>query len=152
MSDVRTTIDPPDKHDRSIKQPKRSGITKTLLNFWLDATLLVVFVTLGIVAVILQFVFPPGTAAKGWTLWGMTHGQWSSLQFSLLCVMALAVLLHVMLHWTWVCSVLARKILGRPSSPDDGVRTLYGVGLLIVLLNVAGLVVAIANWMIRPPG
>ncbi|MFK7820265.1 MAG: DUF4405 domain-containing protein [Planctomycetaceae bacterium] len=128
---------------------KRSS--KTMINFWLDAGMLVLFVALGIVAVIVQFVFPPGIAARGWTLWGLSYGSWCSLQFGLLCVMALAVLIHVMLHWTWICGVVSRQLMGRTQLPDNGVQTILGVGLLIVLLNVAGVVVAIARFMINAP-
>ena len=125
--------------------------SKTLLNFWLDATLMIVFVTLGIVAVIVQFVFPPGVAARGWILWGMNYGEWCGLQFGLLSTMALGVLVHVMLHWIWVCGVISRRLMKLSKLPDDGIRTIYGVGLLIVLLNVAGIVIAIAKLSLNPP-
>jgi hypothetical protein len=131
------------------RRPKRSN--KTMINFWLDAGMLVLFVALGIIAVIVQFVFPPGVAARGWTLWGMSYGQWCSVQFTLLCMMAFAVLVHVMLHWPWVCGVVWRQLLGRSRLPNDGVRTIVGVGVLIVLLNVAGIFVAIASFMITAP-
>lgn len=140
----RDLADPPTSRRR-----KRSN--KTMINFWLDAGMLVLFVALGIVAVIVHFVFPPGVAARGWTLWGMTYGQWCSVQFIMLCAMALAVLVHVMLHWPWICGVIWRQLLGRSRLPDDGVRTLVGVGLLIVLLNVAGIAVAIAKFTIATP-
>lgn len=129
----------------------RGRSRKTIINFWLDAALLVVFVSLGIVAVIVQFVFPPGTAASGWTLWGLSYGQWASLQFVILCVLALGVLVHVMLHWSWICGVIARRLLGRSKLPDSGTQTLYGVGLLIVLLNLAGVIVALAILGIESP-
>jgi len=125
--------------------------SRTLVNFWLDAALLVDLVALGTVATIVQFVFPPGVAARGWTLWGMNYGQWCGLQFGLLAVLGFGVLIHVMLHWTWVCSVVARRVLGKSDLPDDGIRTIYGVGFLILLLNAAGIVVAVALFMIRQP-
>ncbi len=131
----------------------QKGSRRTILNFWLDASLLVVFFVLGVVAIILQFVFPPGTSARGWLLWGLTYGQWCSVQFGLLCLLALGVLVHVMLHWSWVCGVVARRFLGQTQLPDDGIRTLYGVGLLIALLNLGAGAVAIAWLTIRhPPG
>lgn len=113
--------------------------------------MMLLFVTLGIVAVIVQFVFPPGVAARGWKLWGMTYGQWCSLQFGLLCVMSIAVLVHVMLHWKWVCGVVSRQVIGRTELPDEGVQTILGVGMLIVLLNIAGVVIAIANFTVQSP-
>ncbi|MCA9065831.1 MAG: DUF4405 domain-containing protein, partial [Planctomycetaceae bacterium] len=60
-------------------------ISRTLVNFWLDVLMLLNLVALGVAGVIVYFVFPPGIAAKGWLLWGMTYGQWCSIQFGLLC-------------------------------------------------------------------
>ncbi|MCO6459524.1 MAG: DUF4405 domain-containing protein [Pirellulaceae bacterium] len=128
-------------------------MSKTILNFWLDCLLLVVFLTLVWVSVILRFVFPAATVAEGWTLWGWTYLQWSGFQFGVLCVMVLCVLLHVMLHWSWVCGVVVTRLLprGDKKARDDGSWTLYGVGLLIVLLNLMGLAIAAAALTIRNP-
>jgi hypothetical protein len=126
-------------------------ISRTLVNFWLDVALMVAFTGLSLVAVIVQFVFPPGTAAKGWTLWTMNYGQWCSMQFGLLCTLGLGVVVHVMLHWTWVCGVITRQLLRKRVLPDDGIRTVYGVGLLIVLLLTGAAVVGIAMMTIQMP-
>ena len=128
-----------------------SRVSKTLINFWLDVALMIVFTGLSLVAVIVQFVFPPGTAAKGWTLWAMNYGQWCSLQFGLLCTLGLGVVVHVMLHWTWICGVISRKLLRKRELPDDGIRTVYGVGLLIVLLLTGATVVGFAMMTIQMP-
>lgn len=127
-------------------------LSRTTVNFWLDTALLVVFVSLGVTAVIVQFVFPPGVAARGWTLWGMSYGRWTALQFGELCLLGVGILVHVMLHWTWVCSVITRRILKMRDLPDDGIRTVYGVGFLILLLLTSAAVVAAAMFSIRDPG
>ena len=126
-------------------------ISRTLINFCLDTILMLAFVTLAIIAVVVQFVFPPGVAAKGWLLWGMNYGQWCSLQFAVLCILGFGVIVHVMLHWTWVCGVVVRKLLRRRDLPDDGIRTVYGVGLLITLLLAAATVVGVAMLTIEMP-
>ena len=56
-----------------------------------------------------------------------------------------------MFHWSWVCNVLAARFGGRKARVDDGMQTIYGVGLLIVLLNVIGITVAAAVLTIRGP-
>ncbi len=128
-----------------------SRFSRTMINFWLDTLLMVAFVTLSIIAVIVQFVFPPGVAAKGWLLWGMNYGQWCSLQFSTLAVLGFGVIVHVMLHWTWVCGVIARKLMRRRELPDDGIRTVYGVGLLIALLLTGATLIGFAMLTIQMP-
>jgi len=144
-----------DMHDHIVPSatstPHRGKISRTLVNFWLDGLLGIIFAKLCITAVIVQFVFPPGIAARDWFLWGMSYGQWCSLQFALIAVLGLGVLVHIMLHWTWVCSVMTKRILHRKQLPDDGIRTVYGVGLLIGLLLLGATAVGIAQWMIVRP-
>ena len=98
-------------------EPRSSGqrrISRTAVNFLLDLALLVAFLGLIWSTAVLRFVFPPATAAAGWTLWGFNYDDWSGLQFALVCVLLLGVVLHVMLHWTWICGVIAAR-LPRPA-------------------------------------
>jgi hypothetical protein len=127
-------------------------MSRTILNFLLDSLLLATFAVLVWSAVIVRFVFPPAYDSRGWTLWNLTLDQWISFQFGMVAILALGVLLHVMLHWSWVCGVIAARISRHKKAKiDDGTQTLYGVGLLIVILNVLGLATAAAALMIRSP-
>lgn len=137
--------------DISRAKSRRIRFSRPLVNLALDGALLLVFIALGIVSVILQFVFPPGVAARGWMLWSLNHARWSSLQFAILCVLALGIAIHVMLHWTWVCGVIVRQILRKCDLPDDGIRTLCGVGLLIALLLTGAFVTGAAVLSIEMP-
>jgi hypothetical protein len=59
-----------------------------------------------------------------------------------------------MLHWSWVCGVVITKILRRPAREaklDDGVQTLWGVGVLIVVLNLLAALVGLAYLTVKPP-
>jgi hypothetical protein len=133
--------------------PRR--ISRTEFNFLLDATLLMLFVALCTSSVILEFVFPPATQAEGWLLWARSYDQWSRFRFALLATLAAAVVLHVMLHWSWVCGVATSRLRKKRStaakSHDDPTRTLWGVGLLIFVLNLVGVTVAIASLTIQSP-
>jgi len=122
----------------------RRQLSASVVNFWVDASVLMVLVTLGWVSAVLQVAFPAPTAADGWTLWGMTYDQWRDIQFGMLCLFAGGILLHVMLHWKWVCSVIAAQVLRTKTRPDEGMQTIYGVATLIVLFHViaAGVVAA----------
>ena len=130
-------------------------MTKTDVNYWLDGLLLALFCLLCWASVIVRFVFPPGPEAAGWHLWGWDYEQWAGLQFTLLCILASAIVLHVMLHWSWVCGVTANKFKKRQGSAgatrDDASRTLWGVGLLIVIFNVLGLAIAAAALTVEAP-
>ena len=151
LSELKTSS-PANPAPRSeIEAAEGTRLSKTLINFWLDVALMAAFTALSLVSVIVQFVFPPGTAAKDWVLWNMNYGQWCSLQFGLHCFLGLGIVVHVMLHWTWVCGVISRKLLGQRELPDDGIRTVYGVGLLIVLLLTGAAVVGLAMMTIQMP-
>jgi hypothetical protein len=141
---------PVPRGDSAPKGPRRWSVS--VINFWLDASLLIVLSLLGWVSAVLQVVFPAPTAADGWTLWSLTYDQWRDLQFGGLCLFALGVLLHVMMHWNWVCSVIATQIVRTRRRPDEGMQTIYGVATLIVLLHViAAGVIAALLCVRRPP-
>jgi hypothetical protein len=130
-------------------------MSRTMLNFWLDVSLLLTFLGSVWSGAVLRFLFPAGTTADHWRLWGLTFDQWYDLQFGMMGVLALLVLLHVMLHWTWVCGIIATRMLrskdGGKRQWDEGEKTLWGVGLLIVLLGVLGVAFAAAALSIQEP-
>ena len=127
-------------------------MSRTSINFLLDSFLLTVFATLTCTAVIVRFVFPPGIDARGWHLWGLNYDQWATVQFAILAILALGILIHVMLHWSWVCGVIATRLTrDKKAKFDDGTQTLYGVGLLIVIFNLLGLAIAAAALSIHGP-
>lgn len=146
------TIKEPRK-EKEVKPAASKGSAvsqRALINFWLDATLLALFVGLIWVSVVLRFVFPPGPLAAGWRLWGYTFDEWAGMQFGLLGVFTLGILVHVMLHWSWVCSISAAMMAStKRAKIDEGLQTIYGVGLLILILTVVGIGVAVASLLIE---
>lgn len=127
-------------------------MSRTAVNFLLDTFLLLTFVPLVWVAAMLRFVFPPGPEADGWRLWGLGYAAWAEVQFWITAVMLGGVVLHVMLHWTWVCGVVASRYgRAKKGKVDDGIRTLYGVGLLIAILHVLGIALTAAALMVEDP-
>jgi hypothetical protein len=130
----------------------RKRISATVVNFWVDASLLMILSLVGWISATLQAAFPAPTAAGGWKLWGLTYDQWRDIQFGALCLFGGGILFHLMLHWKWICSVIATQILRTKTRPDDGMQTIYGVATFIVILHViaAGVVVAMLCVQ-RPP-
>jgi hypothetical protein len=127
-------------------------MSRTLVNFLLDTVLLAAFVLLVWCSVVVRFVFPPGPSAAGWKLWGYDFDQWAGLQFGLVAALLAGIVLHVMLHWSWVCGVLANRLSrDRKSRIDEGLQTIYGVGLLIAVFVAIGVGVAAAALGMRQP-
>jgi hypothetical protein len=121
------------------------------VNFWLDAALFVNLVVIMWVSALLHMVFPAPTEAAGWTLWGLSYNDWHSVQFYALCVFALLAVEHLVLHWNWVCSVIATRIVRSSSRPDEGVQAAYGISTFIgtMILTMAILLAALAT--VRQP-
>lgn len=125
-------------------------MSRAQLNFLLDTLLLIVFMLLAWCSTIVRFVFPSGPMAAGWTLWSKDYVAWSTFQYNLICVLAFGILIHVMLHWNWVCGIVSTSLSRNRKVPiDDGTKTIYGVGLLIVILLIIGFGVAAAALMIQ---
>ena len=148
----RSTPMADDEGARQGKPRGRTPWTWNDINLVLDVVLMLLFAAECFVAVIVRHVFPPGPGAAGWKLWGLDYDAWGGIQFGLLAALAGGILLHVMFHWSWVCTMVAGRWSGRPKGRvDEGMQTIYGVGLLIVLLNVVGITVAAAVLTIRAP-
>ncbi len=140
------------KKTRPVEPTRRQWISKTMINFVVDAVLLVFVVALLFVAATLRFVFPAPTLAAGWTLWGLGYDAWADFHFVLITLFGLAVLLHIMLHWAWVCGVIATKVMrGRKAKPDEGQQTIWGVGLMIFIINIVGMLLGLAYLSIQAP-
>ena len=124
-------------------------MSRSTLNFCVDAALTVLLLTaLGVFAVV-HFVFPAGTAAAGWVVWGLDYDTWCDVQVVAVSAFALGVLLHLILHWKWVCGYVAERLsrgLGRKVVMNDSARTLYGVSLLIAVLTLLGALLTAAEF------
>ena len=130
-------------------------MSKALINFWLDFLMMIVFSGLVWAATIVRYVFPPPTSATEWTLWGGSLDTWMGVEFGLLALFTFLVVVHLCLHWNWVCGIFASHYLpkknGQKATIDYGMRTIYGVGLMIVMLNILGLAIAAAVLTIQGP-
>lgn len=123
---------------------------KTLINFWLDLLLLILFLVQGWMLAIVALVFPRGDTQ--WLIWGAAAADWLDGLWITFCLFAVGVVIHVMLHWSWICGAVATRLLSRKAVKDDGSQTLIGVGLLIALLHIfAAAVLAARVSLIRSP-
>ena len=114
----------------------------------------IVFLALSLITVVMRFLFPLPMSAKGWTVNGWSYNVWAEIHFYLYCVFSLLALVHVMLHWSWVCGVASSRISKwnqRPFHLDYGSQTIYGVGTLIVFLGFFGILYLIAALRASPP-
>ena len=141
----RLTPPPEPGEPRTPTSPARNfwGRYSTIINFWLDVFLAVVFLVQAWLLAVLHVVFPRG-AGNDWKIWGATPLDWSEALFTVYCVFSVGVIVHVMFHWAWICGVVATRLLGRKAGRDDGTHTLIGVGVIVFLIHLlmGGILVA----------
>ena len=89
--------------------------------------------------IILRFALPPGTN-RLLALWGLTRHQWGDLHFWLALAALGVVIIHLILHWTWVVSVVRRWLIGGgQGAPSGRARVWAAVATIVVLsLSLAG--------------
>lgn len=130
-------------------------MSRASVNFILDCFLLVAFLFVLWTSILLRAIFPDPTQADGWTVWGLTYDTWATIQFGALAVLALAILLHLILHWAWICGFLAHKLSimrKRPiQRPNDSLITVYGVCTLIVVFVLLGTAMLAAEFSTTAP-
>ena len=124
--------------------------TLTDVNFWLDCLLALVFLTLLGISMVIRFVFPQAKDSKGWLLWSYNYDEWLQAQFVVLIVLTLLILVHVMLHWNWVCNVARLRFRRNAEKKvDTGWQTIVGVGLIILMFHILGIIYGLALLTVR---
>lgn len=113
-------------------------MSRASINFLVDCLLLVLLLALLWTSILLRALFPAPSEADGWTIWGMNYDTWSRIQFFLMLALTVAVGIHLILHWTWICGFVAGKLSrlrGRRIQLLESHRTIYGVTMLIGILS-----------------
>ena len=84
------------------------------LNFIVDLVAFLDLLVLAITGLIMKYVLPPGTGGYGRGfrggrepgeikyLWSMTRHEWGRIHFYLAVVFAALMVIHIVLHWTWI--------------------------------------------------
>lgn len=116
---------------------------RTVLNFITDFAALLMFLGLITTGLIVRYTLPQGTGGR-LALWGMNRHDWGGLHFWIAVSLAVLVLLHVALHWTWVCGLVKRWTLHRAENcmaVRPVRRVVYGV------LTIAALALAVGSFL-----
>lgn len=105
---------------------------RSALNFLIDVLTFLVFFAKVWTGFLIHYVLPPGGGrGHALTLWGMNRHDYGNVHFYLALAMVALIIVHIWLHWPWVCSILS-NLLGA-SQPKRSRRTLYGTILLLVI-------------------
>lgn len=110
------------------------------LNYVVDLLTLLALLAIAGTGLIMRFALPPGSGHVGNVLWGLGRHDWGSVHFWLTVGTAGILVLHVILHWSWVCTVSNRLLhpRRRVAPPSPSARRAAGV---VFLALIAGVVV-----------
>jgi len=81
---------------------------RTALNLLIDFLAASCFIGMIATGYILHFPLPPGTN-KSLVLWELSRHQWGEVHFWISLALLIVLLIHLVLHWQWVVSVVARQ-------------------------------------------
>ncbi|MCK6483073.1 MAG: DUF4405 domain-containing protein [Phycisphaerae bacterium] len=82
-------------------------MTRATLNFVID--LVTYFVMLAMIAtgLLVRYILPRGSGER-LSAWNMTRHEWGDVHFWLAVSLGVLLLLHLALHWHWVCNLVLR--------------------------------------------
>ena len=146
-----TEVETQTQFERPPAKLARKRFSWTLLNFLLDATLLIAVLGLVWVSAMMNVVFPPPTLADGWILWGLDYDRWHDVQTGFLMAAALLSLEHLVLHWSWVCGIIATKILKVKKRPDEAIQYMYGLSTFFGTMVTMAALITIAMFSAKGP-
>lgn len=117
-----------------------SSMKRNTWNFWIDFISLVVLVGLAMTGLLLVFVLPPGSrGGQGLTLWNYTRHDWGDIHLGLAVALLALILVHIWLHWSWVCCMVTGLLVRQPSEMASvAQRAIYGLLFLVLLALLFG--------------
>ncbi|MBN1337338.1 MAG: DUF4405 domain-containing protein [Deltaproteobacteria bacterium] len=125
-------------------------MNRNRLNLYLDLLGFAAMVGLAATGILLYFVLPPGTG-HSLTLFGHVRHDLGEVHSWLALLLLAVVTLHVVLHWDWVCCVVA-GLLGR-TPPQRKVRRLWGTALTLASVACLACALPLARaWVVPVPG
>jgi hypothetical protein len=126
-------------------------VKRNTLNFIIDVGSALVMAAMVASGLIIRFVLPPGSGSRR-QLWGLGRHDWGDVHFWLAAAAGAVVVLHVALHWQWVCVTTLRCLPGggdRKMPPTPLRRNLTGVAFLSLLVLLFGGFVWLASAGVR---
>jgi Domain of unknown function (DUF4405) len=118
---------------------------RTWILFTLDVLIALAALSLVTTGLLIYFVLPPGEGlgASRATLFSLTRHDFGDVHFWIAMTLIGLILVHVALHWQWVCTMISRLRADAHGSPRSATRNFAG---LVFVLLVAGLVTGLLYW------
>lgn len=112
-------------------------MNRNWLNFLIDGLTALVVLWLIYTGLLMYFILPPGSGHRGMTLLGLDRHGWGDVHFWTSVAVLALVLVHVALHWSWVCTMVNRMLHRGGRGPGSRLRrNLIGVATILLLAGV----------------
>jgi len=108
-------------------------MTRNTLNFVVDTITALAAIAVAVTGLMLAFVLPPAHGRGHDLLWGWTRHDWGDLHLCLGLTVVGLVVVHLALHWTWVCQTCCRVFLRRPTGATALRRNVVGAAIVLVM-------------------
>jgi hypothetical protein len=113
-------------------------LRRSTLNFLVDLLALLAIFVMMATGLVIRFVLPPGTGGGhgegGLLLWGLGRHDWGDVHFWTSVVLGALLVVHVALHWSWVCAMVYRLLGGAEGiQPAAGRCNACGVGFVVAV-------------------
>ena len=113
---------------------------RNTLNFYVDLASFLVMFALLVTGLLIHYVLPPcgncsgagSGQSKELMLYGYGRHDFGTVQLYLALATVALVLVHVCLHWSWVCATCCNMMGLKPGSPERQER--YGILILLILI------------------
>jgi hypothetical protein len=123
-----------------VSSSPRRGVSRNVVNFVIDSFTLLAMLAMVATGLLMRFVLPPGSrGGRGLGLWGLTRHDWGDVHFWLSVALGGLLVIHLLLHWTWVCTVVNTWLhpdRARRPAVSAARRCVLGVGFILVLAAV----------------
>jgi hypothetical protein len=123
-------------------------MNRSIVNFFVDLSSLLVAGVMAVTGLILAFVLPPGTGGlgrgQGLALWGWPRHDWGDLHCHVATAFLVLLILHLALHWRWIWTMSSRAIHRRSGISDRARSRPRRLGGAILCGGVAALLVGFA--------
>ena len=121
-------------------------MSKTAINFWLNALSFLALLGLTATGGIIHYVLLPGTGHSH-ELFGLGRHEYGDVHFYLAVVAVILLVLHLIMHWSWICCVIAKALKRAP--PPRRARTIWGMTTLLVCSLALGLGLCWASSLVK---
>ena len=110
-------------------------MNRTIANIIID--IIAAFLFLGMIATgyLLRYPLPPGSN-RSLSLWGFTRHQWGDVHFWISLGLLLVLVIHSVLHWNWIVTVIGKRCHLIKTEHPSLIRTgILSGGIVILMLT-----------------